>query len=73
MQLRIKSLIPFENWERAIECYPEPSAIPELIRTAAVHFEQCHITLYDGDVAIARSRWRAKAQAPDIESLVSTI
>lgn len=73
MQLHIKSLIPFKNWERVVKVAPRDChATLELVRVAAINFAMCNITLLlDDGTIVARSRWRAKSQAPDIETLMT--
>lgn len=73
MKLHIKSLIPFKNWEQVVQVAPRDChAALELVRVAAINFEVCNITLLlDDGTVVARSRWRAKSQAPDIETLMT--
>ena len=66
MQLRIKCLIPFKNWERVIPVSPEPSAICELMRKCAANFEVCDIYLERDGVYVAYAKWSTRRRVHDL-------
>lgn len=66
MQLRIKCLIPFNNWERVIRVSPEPRAVCELMRKCAENFKVCDIYLERDGVRVAYAKWSARRGVHDL-------
>lgn len=66
MQIHIKCIKPFKNWDKHIPCNIKPQDICGIMRDFAQNFPECNITLECNEATIAYAKWSTKRGVHDL-------